>query len=191
MLAVLSSWQCGFVVKLPVHRGSLGRREAIALLVGAAATGPSAPALAARASMDSSRYYADAGQEPSPERAKRFIGQYDDQLHPSCERRISVDGELKVSELTGRKYFAAEFQGTDVVPQGVEGLVFAACDEASMKKTGRQYTFSARIAADGESVDAGDNIHVGRWHPAGPPEQKEDWVGIKWKDGNRWVKKKA
>lgn len=56
---------------------------------------------------------------------------------------------------------------------------------------GRTTQFAAKVSADGESVDAGDNIHVGRWHPAGPPEQKDDWVGIKWKDGNRWIKKKA
>ena len=144
MLAVglSSTWQCGFVVKPPAH-GTLGRRDAthaLALLVGAAVTGPAAPALAARASIESSTYYAEAGQEPSPAKAKRFVGEYEDQLHPSCDRRISVEDELKTSELNGRKYFSAEFQGTDVVPLGVEGLVFAACDEASLKKSGRQYT---------------------------------------------------
>jgi hypothetical protein len=148
MLAISSLMVCTFTFTNPrpdlsraqSSKGHVARREVLTLLGAAAAAWQGQPAFAARAGIESSSYYSEATLIPSPTAAKRFEGKYDDLLHPGCERQISVREELLTNELNDRKYYEARFSGTDVVPKGIDGLLFAACTEDSMNESGRTYT---------------------------------------------------
>jgi len=169
-----------FVNQLPSRHGAFKsesrRRILLAALVSPAALLPS----------QTSASFLDMG---ATRRAARFEGEYDDRLHPLCERRVSVDTrELKVGAVSGEKYYPAQFTMTDAGPPGIGALVYLACDEDNVKQYGlREWSFTARVSEDGESVSASDGIHVGRWHVADENTPAENWQGIRWKDGNRWV----
>jgi len=114
--------------------------------------------------------------------AFEYVGDYDDRLHPLCARHISVEGEQTPSGA-----FIAHFSGTDVGPPGIGAAVSIGCDEQNVLKYKlREWDFDARISADGTQVDAGDGVHVGQWHR---PSSTDEWAGIRWKDGNRWVRR--
>ena len=72
-----------------------------------------------------------------------------------------------------------------VGPAGIGPYVRIACDDENIKKYSlRAWTFDARISEDGKSIDAGDGIHVGKWHSK---TADQNWEGIRWADGNRWL----
>ncbi|EOD04530.1 hypothetical protein EMIHUDRAFT_453850 [Emiliania huxleyi CCMP1516] len=148
---------------------------------------------------------------PGRFRATRFEGEYSDLLHPLCDRKIAVDTSA-LKQSGGGDYFLATFSGNDIGPPGVGNVVRASCDAESVSRYGlRDWSFEARISGDGEQarkraksegstrdiyhsvnaacrlpqVDAGDGVHVGRWHPRAA--DGEAWEGIRWKDGNRWL----
>ncbi|EOD37429.1 hypothetical protein EMIHUDRAFT_454500 [Emiliania huxleyi CCMP1516] len=122
---------------------------------------------------------------PGRFRATRFEGEYSDLLHPLCDRKIAVDTSA-LKQSGGGDYFLATFSGNDIGPPGVGNVVRASCDAESVSRYGlRDWSFEARISRDGEQVDAGDGVHVGRWHPRAA--DGEAWEGIRWKDGNRWL----
>jgi len=116
----------------------------------------------------------------------RFTGTYDDLLHPSCVRMITVVPTQAVDAKSRKvKVFRATFRGTDVGPAGIGDKVMLACDEESIKKYGlREFEFEGRI--EGGSVDAGDGIHEGEYASV---KDGDSFEGIRWKDGNRWIKK--
>ena len=153
----------------------LGLREAVAPLALSVVFAAASPAVAA--SSDNLRD------------ALRFEGVYADRLHPLCERRITVDREPVLVTSSDTTYYTAHFSGTDVGPPGIGALVKIACDEDNIKQHQlREWSFDARISADGDRVDAGDNVHVGRWHASVVSEEgaADEWTGIRWKDSNRW-----
>lgn len=118
-------------------------------------------------------------------RARRFSGAFDDKLHPLCERRVVVDDVVKKG-VDGSSYFLAQFSGTDVGPPGIGNVVEIGCDEYNQERYKlREWEFEAQISVDGSTVDAGDNVHVGRWHSA---SEEQPWEGILWRDQNRWVR---
>ena len=111
-------------------------------------------------------------------------------MHPLCARHVEVDtSSLKTSSRTSKSYYVAYFTGDDIGPPGIGPLVKAACDETNIKEYGlRQWDFTAEITADGKEIDANDGIHVGRWHQQiRGKDPVDDWQGILWKDGNRWL----
>mmetsp|Transcript_46651 Transcript_46651/g.56074 ORF Transcript_46651/g.56074 Transcript_46651/m.56074 type:complete len:217 (-) Transcript_46651:92-742(-) len=117
----------------------------------------------------------------------RFINEYDDMLHPGCDRRIELDPTP--SKINGDKVFSVTFSGEDVGPDGIGSLVKLACtDETIEKYKLRSWTFDGRVDATGSDIDAGDGIHVGRWHQS---TKDQPWAGIKWNDGNRWTVKET
>ena len=123
--------------------------------------------------------------------AQQFDADYADDLHPLCQRHVSVERVVTSNYPEGR--MVAHFAGTDVGPPGIGAVVKIGCDEDSIKdaeskRSGlREWSFDAYIDGTGDNVDAGDNVHVGRWHPAIDEDPTASWEGIRWKDGNRWV----
>ena len=70
-------------------------------------------------------------------------------------------------------------------PVGIGPYVNITCDAENIKRYKlRTWEFDARISADGKTVDAGDGVHVGKWHSA---TEDQNWEGIRWLDGNRWL----
>lgn len=119
--------------------------------------------------------------------ADRFNNDYDDALHPGCERRIKLDPIPSKASSNGEKNFIINFSGTDVGPDGLGPIVKLACtDETIEKYKLRSWSFEGRVNVAGSEIDAGDGIHVGKWHESTPDQS---WVGIRWADGNRWVVK--
>lgn len=117
--------------------------------------------------------------------ASRFTNEYNDMLHPGCDRRIVLDPTP--SKIYGEKVFSVTFTGTDVGPDGIGSIVKLACtDETIEKYKLRSWSFEGRVNAAGLDVDAGDGVHVGRWHE---PTEDQSWAGIRWTDGNRWIVK--
>ena len=116
------------------------------------------------------------------DKAKRIAGVYSDDLHPGCQRVVSV-------ERSGSKYIAY-FQMSDVGPPGIGNVVKIACDEVTEQKYElRQWSFEAEVSDDGERIDAKDGVHVGRYRVASK-DDASPWEGIRWQDGNRWVQQK-
>lgn len=106
-------------------------------------------------------------------------------MHPGCSRRIVVE-RRRCPEAEGYEYIA-HFSMTDVGPPGIGHVVKIACDEHTMgREQIRHWSFEARISPDGEHIDAGDGIHVGRFREANPDDEAP-WEGIRFRDGNRWV----
>ena len=155
---------------LAPKRGQVCRRDALLRGVGAVFLGGSAPALAR--DTPASAFF-------------KFEGEYDDQLHPLCERKISVRVDNPGTK--ERKYWAT-ISGNDVGPVGIGDKVYLPCDEkAKSLYASRTFSFEAIISPDGEAVDAGDGIHVGRYKSE---RRGDDFDGIRWQDGNRWVRRK-
>ena len=116
--------------------------------------------------------------------ARRFNADYEDLLHPLCERHVRVD---ESPEAQGGGW-VAHFYGTDVGPPGIGQKVSISCAEENIKRyTLRDWEFDAKISADGSSVDAGDGVHVGQWREQTPARDGTTWSGIRWSDGNKWV----
>ena len=134
---------------------------------------------------------ASAGQEKAGLGQVRrwFEGEYDDQLHPLCERRVTVRSvDIDPGSKKAGTRFVATFEGTDVGPAGIGDKVYLPCDEkAKSLYASRTFSFEAIISPDGEAVDAGDGIHVGRYKSE---RRGDDFDGIRWQDGNRWVRRK-
>ena len=103
---------------------------------------------------------------------------YADQLHPGCERKISI-------EKNGDRVIA-HFAGTDVGPKGIGDKVFLACSPDNVEKYKlRTWAFDGEIV--GDRIDAGDGVHAGTWN-VNFKGAENPWTGIRWKDGNRWLK---
>ena len=115
--------------------------------------------------------------------ARRFDADYEDALHPLCERHIRVDTSQAAGSFGG---WIAHFYGTDVGPPGIGQKVSIACDEENIKRyTLREWEFDAKISPDGISIDAGDGVHVGQWREQTPAKDGTTWSGIRWADGNK------
>lgn len=163
-----------------------GRRDAMSVIALLASTVIFAPAAHAVAPLPQRIL---GGQRSAPPQrilggqrsAMRFEADYEDAMHPSCERHI------KVERTAGPKGYVAHFSGTDVGPPGIGQVVKVGCTEQEVTQYKlRRWEFDARISSDGNSVDADDGIHVGQWRSLDRDETKP-WEGIRWKDGNRWV----
>lgn len=145
-----------------------------------------------------------------------FANDYDDRLHPLCERHISVEqialspesaSKMKKPRITLAKKsspvgqpqdgvrFVARFSGTDVGPKGIGEKVFLSCEQANVEKYKlREWSFDGVISPDGYDtqpltwkIDAGDNIHVGTWAESITLKDSEPRSGIRWQDGNVWT----
>jgi hypothetical protein len=115
--------------------------------------------------------------------ARRFEADYEDVLHPMCERHIRVERD----PAPGGGWIA-HYAGTDVGPEGIGQSVKVACNDETIKLYKlRTVQFDARISADGNSIDAGDGVHVGQFRTDQPSKEGGTWSGIRWNDGNKWV----
>ena len=116
-----------------------------------------------------------SARPPSP---SVWQASYADQLHPGCERKISI-------EKNGDRVIA-HFAGTDVGPKGIGDKVFLACSPDNVEKYKlRTWAFDGEIV--GDRIDAGDGVHAGTWN-VNFKGAENPWTGIRWKDGNRWLK---
>ena len=163
-------------------------RRALAVLATAAALAPGArraPRLAAStplrplagAALAAALALAQpaSARPPSP---SVWQASYADQLHPGCERKISI-------EKNGDRVIA-HFAGTDVGPKGIGDKVFLACSPDNVEKYKlRTWAFDGEIV--GDRIDAGDGVHAGTWN-VNFKGAENPWTGIRWKDGNRWLK---
>ena len=129
-----------------------------------------------------------AGPRAAMSSAFRFVGEYADELHPMCERKVAVREEVADPESKKKvSRFVATFTGTDIGPVGIGDKIFLPCDEqAKARYPLRTFQFEALISADGEGVDAEDGVHQGRLNSV---QRGDEFDGIRWKDGNRWVRK--
>jgi len=76
--------------------------------------------------------------------------------------------------------------GTDVGPKGIGDKVFLACSPDNVEKYKlRTWAFDGEIV--GDRIDAGDGVHAGTWN-VNFKGAENPWTGIRWKDGNRWLK---
>ena len=153
----------------PPGQANVGRREAMIVGLGSLGAVLPMPAFAQR-SLNQAL-------------ARRFEANYADALHPLCERHISVDAQPRPSG-----EWTAHISGTDVGPQGIGQTVMIGCDDTNINRYQlREWSFDAKISADGERIDAGDRVHVGSWHSR--EQSNKDgtiWSGIRWNDGNKW-----
>ena len=179
-----------------------------------------------------------SARPPSP---SVWQASYADQLHPGCERKISIEknGDRVIAHFAGagaasiklnnddeasRRWRAvaprrhrraastgtqtasrrrgAEARtlkrptprrrdvetdaGTDVGPKGIGDKVFLACSPDNVEKYKlRTWAFDGEIV--GDRIDAGDGVHAGTWN-VNFKGAENPWTGIRWKDGNRWLK---
>lgn len=109
-----------------------------------------------------------------------YQGDYADPFHPYCERHIDVAS-------TGKTF---HYSGTAVGPKG--DTVLRGCSEEEQKLYGsRNGAFDGSIIEAGAKITAGDGIHEGLWEPAFSNKKGMkygDVDGIRWDDGNKWVK---
>lgn len=122
----------------------------------------------------------------APPQELKFTGSYEDLFHPSCVREINVAPSISI-DAKGKKAkkYIATFKGTDVGPVGIGDKVIMACDAVTIEKYGlRNFEFEGKV--DGHVVDAGDGVHEGVYKSI---RNGDTFEGIKWKDGNRWIKK--
>ena len=64
--------------------------------------------------------------------------------------------------------------------------VFLACSPDNVEKYKlRTWAFDGEIV--GDRIDAGDGVHAGTWN-VNFKGAENPWTGIRWKDGNRWLK---
>ena len=149
---------------------------------------------------------AASGRIPPAALARRFEADYEDVLHPMCERHIRVERD----PAPGGGWIA-HYAGTDVGPEGIGQSVKVACNDETISEGHpsnhrgthavthcalvrcaelyklRTVQFDARISADGNSIDAGDGVHVGQFRTDQPSKEGGTWSGIRWNDGNKWV----
>lgn len=109
-----------------------------------------------------------------------YQGDYADPFHPYCERHIDVAADGK----------SFHYSGTAVGPKG--DPVLRGCSEEEQRLyTLRKGAFDGSIIEAGAKITAGDGIHEGLWEPAFTNKQGQkypDVDGIRWDDGNKWVK---
>lgn len=109
-----------------------------------------------------------------------FTGDYADPFHPYCERHLTVRTDGK----------SFQYTGTAVGPK--DDTVLRGCSPEEQSKYGsRKGAFEGLIVNNGNSISAGDGIHEGAWEPANTykgPEKYGEVDGIRWNDGNKWVK---
>jgi len=109
-----------------------------------------------------------------------YQGDYADPFHPYCERHISVSSD-------GQSF---HYSGTAVGPKN--DPVLRGCSDKEQELYGsRKGAFDGFILDNGGKVSAGDGIHEGFWEPAGVKKAAQkygDVDGIRWDDGNKWVK---
>ena len=137
-----------------------------------------------------------SARPPSP---SVWQASYADQLHPGCERRISIEknGDRVIAHFAGsgrrpsktmirRRRDVNTDAGTDVGPKGIGDKVFLACSPDNVEKYKlRTWAFDGEIV--GDRIDAGDGVHAGTWN-VNFKGAENPWTGIRWKDGNRWLK---
>ena len=187
-------------------------RRALALIASAAALAPGArraPRLTASTPLRPLAATAVAAalalaqpasaRPPSP---SVWQASYADQLHPGCERKISIEknGDRVIAHFAGAGAASVKLNnddeasrrrrnhnaGTDVGPKGIGDKVFLACSPDNVEKYKlRTWAFDGEIV--GDRIDAGDGVHAGTWN-VNFKGAENPWTGIRWKDGNRWLK---
>ena len=187
-------------------------RRALALIASAAALAPGArraPRLTASTPLRPLAATAVAAalalaqpasaRPPSP---SVWQASYADQLHPGCERKISIEknGDRVIAHFAGAGAASIKLNnddeasrrrrnnnaGTDVGPKGIGDKVFLACSPDNVEKYKlRTWAFDGEIV--GDRIDAGDGVHAGTWN-VNFKGAENPWTGIRWKDGNRWLK---
>ena len=160
----------------PAGRGALASAPRDSATPHATLRRPWRPTLAGAALAAALSLAPPAGaRPPSP---SVWQASYADQLHPGCERKISI-------EKNGDRVIA-HFAGTDVGPKGIGDKVFLACSPDNVEKYKlRTWAFDGEIV--GDRIDAGDGVHAGTWN-VNFKGAENPWTGIRWKDGNRWLK---
>ena len=140
-----------------------------------------------------------SARPPSP---SVWQASYADQLHPGCERKISIEknGDRVIAHFAGAGAASIKLNnddeasrrrrnnnaGTDVGPKGIGDKVFLACSPDNVEKYKlRTWAFDGEIV--GDRIDAGDGVHAGTWN-VNFKGAENPWTGIRWKDGNRWLK---
>ena len=139
-----------------------------------------------------------SARPPSP---SVWQASYADQLHPGCERKISIEknGDRVIAHFAGAAAASIKLNnddeasrrrrhnaGTDVGPKGIGDKVFLACSPDNVEKYKlRTWAFDGEIV--GDRIDAGDGVHAGTWN-VNFKGAENPWTGIRWKDGNRWLK---
>ena len=187
-------------------------RRALAVLATAAALAPGARRAPRRTASTPLRPLAGAAlaaalalaqpasaRPPSP---SVWQASYADQLHPGCERKISIEknGDRVIAHFAGSGPASLKLNdddeasrrrrnhnaGTDVGPKGIGDKVFLACSPDNVEKYKlRTWAFDGEIV--GDRIDAGDGVHAGTWN-VNFKGAENPWTGIRWKDGNRWLK---
>ena len=187
-------------------------RRALACLATAAALAPGARRAPRRTASTPLRPLAGAelaaalalaqpasARPPSP---SVWQASYADQLHPGCERKISIEknGDRVIAHFAGAGAASIKLNnddeasrrrrnnnaGTDVGPKGIGDKVFLACSPDNVEKYKlRTWAFDGEIV--GDRIDAGDGVHAGTWN-VNFKGAENPWTGIRWKDGNRWLK---
>ena len=116
---------------------------------------------------------------------------------PPSPRRLDGDADGVGASLTRlrhgkrptpspRRRDAKTAAGTDVGPKGIGDKVFLACSPDNVEKYKlRTWAFDGEIV--GDRIDAGDGVHAGTWN-VNFKGAENPWTGIRWKDGNRWLK---
>jgi hypothetical protein len=108
---------------------------------------------------------------------------YEDPLHPLCQRHIRVNSVANTFHYSGTDVFATATDGSGVK---------LGCSFQEQKEFGLQRTeFDGTFSSDGK-ISAGDGIHEGVWEPANSATTTlgfEDLDGIRWIDGNKWTVK--
>jgi hypothetical protein len=111
-----------------------------------------------------------------------YANEYEDPLHPLCERRIQVAEDGKTFH----------YSGTAVGPKG--DPIRRGCTEEEIQTYKlRRGSFDGYILDDG-TISAGDGIHEGVWEPAGSVSPDIPFSlldGIRWNDGNKWTVKEV
>ena len=109
-----------------------------------------------------------------------YQGDYADPFHPYCERHIKVASDGK----------SFHYSGTAVGPKG--DAVLRGCSEEEQRLYGsRNGAFDGLIVEAGAKITVGDGIHEGLWEPAHANTKGQKYAdvdGIRFDDGNKWVK---
>ena len=182
----------------PAGRGGLASAPRESATPHATSRRPWRPTLAGAALAAALSLAPPAGaRPPSP---SVWQASYADQLHPGCERKISIEknGDRVIAHFAGagaaslENYDKASRRrrnnnaGTDVGPKGIGDKVFLACSPDNVEKYKlRTWAFDGEIV--GDRIDAGDGVHAGTWN-VNFKGAENPWTGIRWKDGNRWLK---
>ena len=184
----------------PAGRGGLASAPRESATPHATSRRPWRPTLAGAALAAALSLAPPAGaRPPSP---SVWQASYADQLHPGCERKISIEknGDRVIAHFAGAGAASLKLNnddeasrrrrnnnaGTDVGPKGIGDKVFLACSPDNVEKYKlRTWAFDGEIV--GDRIDAGDGVHAGTWN-VNFKGAENPWTGIRWKDGNRWLK---